>query len=122
MGCFRGRGVTGSVYFAGTLLIGSPTTSGVLTGACTSRWCTRTPTRSLNPIMPIGAQITEALRAHQPVGKAQTREQAVELLVSSVSRCLASLAELPTSALRRHAGAGHDRDRAPPPAEAAHRR
>jgi oligopeptide/dipeptide ABC transporter ATP-binding protein len=38
------------------------------------------PTRSLNPTMRIGSQIAEAVRTHRPVGKQQSREQAVELL------------------------------------------
>ncbi|MFT4034351.1 MAG: ABC transporter ATP-binding protein [Patulibacter sp.] len=38
------------------------------------------PMRSLNPVMRIGDQIAEQLRAHQPVGRAAARRQAVELL------------------------------------------
>src|ERR1700688_4096653 len=38
------------------------------------------PARSLNPTMKIGAQITEAIRAHRKVPKSEARAQAVELL------------------------------------------
>jgi oligopeptide/dipeptide ABC transporter ATP-binding protein len=38
------------------------------------------PARSLNPTMKVGAQITEALRAHRKVDRKQARAQAVELL------------------------------------------
>jgi len=38
------------------------------------------PARSLNPTMKIGAQITEAIRAHRKVARSEARAQAVELL------------------------------------------
>ena len=38
------------------------------------------PSRSLNPTMRIGSQITEAIRAHRQVGKEEANAQAVELL------------------------------------------
>jgi oligopeptide/dipeptide ABC transporter ATP-binding protein len=38
------------------------------------------PSRSLNPTMRIGSQITEAIRAHRQVGKDEANAQAVELL------------------------------------------
>jgi oligopeptide/dipeptide ABC transporter ATP-binding protein len=38
------------------------------------------PTRSLNPTMKIGAQITEAVRAHGEVPRTQARERAIELM------------------------------------------
>jgi oligopeptide/dipeptide ABC transporter ATP-binding protein len=38
------------------------------------------PTRSLNPTMRIGAQITEAIRAHGGVSRAQARDRAIELM------------------------------------------
>ena len=38
------------------------------------------PERSLNPTMRIGTQITEAIRCHLPLGRAEAHERAVELL------------------------------------------
>ena len=38
------------------------------------------PSRSLNPTMRIGAQLTEAIRSHLPLSRAQARERALELL------------------------------------------
>jgi oligopeptide/dipeptide ABC transporter ATP-binding protein len=38
------------------------------------------PARSLNPTMRVGAQITEAIRAHQQVSRREAREQSVQLL------------------------------------------
>jgi len=38
------------------------------------------PERSLNPTMQIGAQITEAVRRHLPLGRQQAADRAVELL------------------------------------------
>jgi oligopeptide/dipeptide ABC transporter ATP-binding protein len=38
------------------------------------------PARSLNPTMRVGAQITEAIRTHRKLGKADARAEAVELL------------------------------------------
>jgi oligopeptide/dipeptide ABC transporter ATP-binding protein len=37
------------------------------------------PARSLNPTMRVGPQIAEAIRAHQPVGRAAARERVIEL-------------------------------------------
>lgn len=38
------------------------------------------PKYSLNPVMSIGGQVTEALRAHEKVGKAEARERALAML------------------------------------------
>lgn len=38
------------------------------------------PMTALDPVMRIGAQMTEAIRAHAPVGEAEARRRAVELL------------------------------------------
>jgi oligopeptide/dipeptide ABC transporter ATP-binding protein len=38
------------------------------------------PARSLNPTMRIGAQLTEAIRSHLPLSRAQAKERALELL------------------------------------------
>ncbi len=38
------------------------------------------PMSSLNPVMRVGEQITEAIRAHRPVSRADARRRAIELL------------------------------------------
>jgi peptide/nickel transport system ATP-binding protein len=38
------------------------------------------PMTSLNPVMTVGAQLSEAIRAHEAVGRAEARKQAVEAL------------------------------------------
>ena len=38
------------------------------------------PMTSLNPVMTVGAQLTEAIRAHEPVGRSEARKRAVEAL------------------------------------------
>lgn len=38
------------------------------------------PTTSLNPVLSVGNQIAEALRAHRPISRAKARDRAVELL------------------------------------------
>ena len=38
------------------------------------------PLSSLHPFFKVGAQLIEAVRAHQDVSKAQARERAIELL------------------------------------------
>jgi len=38
------------------------------------------PMTSLNPVFTIGAQIVEAIRLHQDVGKAEARHRAIEVL------------------------------------------
>ena len=38
------------------------------------------PMTSLNPVLTVGAQLVEAIRAHDPVGRAQARARALEAL------------------------------------------
>ena len=38
------------------------------------------PTRSLNPVVPIGRQITEGMRFHRKIGRKEARERAADLL------------------------------------------
>ena len=40
------------------------------------------PKYSLNPVMTIGRQIVETLRAHEPVGKAEARKRALDMLAA----------------------------------------
>jgi oligopeptide/dipeptide ABC transporter ATP-binding protein len=72
--------VSGSARFDGNELIG-------LSERGIRRWrgsdiamVFQDPSRSLNPTMKIGAQITEAIRRHAGVGRAAARERANELL------------------------------------------
>ena len=72
--------ITGSATFAGTQLIGLTDDQLRAHRGADVAMVFQDPTRSLNPTMRIGSQIAEAVRAHRPVGKAQARERAVELL------------------------------------------
>ncbi len=72
--------VTGSARFAGAELIGL--SDDQLRGhrGTDIAMVFQDPTRSLNPTMRIGRQITEAVTAHRRMAKAAARERAVELL------------------------------------------
>ncbi len=72
--------VTGSARFLGTQLIGL--TDDQLRGhrGADIAMVFQDPARSLNPTMRVGAQITEAIRAHERIGRGEAREQATELL------------------------------------------
>ena len=72
--------VAGSASFAGIQLIGLTDEQLREHRGANVAMVFQDPTRSLNPTMRIGAQIAEAVRAHQDVTKAQARERAVELL------------------------------------------
>jgi oligopeptide/dipeptide ABC transporter ATP-binding protein len=72
--------VTGSAKFAGTQLIGLSDDQLRAHRGANVAMVFQDPTRSLNPTMRIGSQIAEAVRAHQPVSKAEARERAVDLL------------------------------------------
>jgi oligopeptide/dipeptide ABC transporter ATP-binding protein len=72
--------VSGSARFDGNELIG-------LSERGIRRWrgseiamVFQDPSRSLNPTMKIGTQITEAIRRHSGAGRAAARERAIELL------------------------------------------
>jgi oligopeptide/dipeptide ABC transporter ATP-binding protein len=72
--------VTGSARFQGRELIG-------LSDAGIRQHCGRDvamvfqdPARSLNPTMRVGTQVTEAIRAHQPVSRRDARDRAIELM------------------------------------------
>jgi oligopeptide/dipeptide ABC transporter ATP-binding protein len=72
--------VTGSASFAGTQLIGLTDDQMRAHRGADVAMVFQDPTRSLNPIMRIGSQIAEAVRAHRRVSKAHARERAVDLL------------------------------------------
>jgi oligopeptide/dipeptide ABC transporter ATP-binding protein len=72
--------VTGSARFQGTELIGLTDDEMRRHRGTDMAMVFQDPSRSLNPTMRVGNQIAEAVRAHRPVGKAEARDQAVELL------------------------------------------
>jgi oligopeptide/dipeptide ABC transporter ATP-binding protein len=72
--------VTGSVRFSGTELLGLSDKQMREHRGANIAMVFQDPTRSLNPTMRVGHQITEAVRAHQPLDKRSARDRAVELL------------------------------------------
>jgi oligopeptide/dipeptide ABC transporter ATP-binding protein len=72
--------VTGSARFQGLQLIGLTEDRMREHRGADVAMVFQDPTRSLNPTMRVGAQIAEAVRTHRQVGRAQSREEAVELL------------------------------------------
>jgi oligopeptide/dipeptide ABC transporter ATP-binding protein len=72
--------VTGSVRLDGVELVGMPEKEIRAHRGADIAMVFQDPARSLNPTMRIGDQITEGIRAHADVDRAQARERAVELL------------------------------------------
>jgi oligopeptide/dipeptide ABC transporter ATP-binding protein len=72
--------VSGSVRFRGEEILGRPEPELRRLRGAELAMIFQDPARSLNPTMKVGAQITEAIRIHLPVGKAEAREQGIELL------------------------------------------
>ncbi|MGH3185955.1 MAG: ABC transporter ATP-binding protein [Streptosporangiaceae bacterium] len=72
--------VTGSARFQGLQLIGLSEDRMREHRGADVAMVFQDPTRSLNPTMRVGAQIAEAVRTHRQVGRARSREEAVELL------------------------------------------
>ncbi len=72
--------VSGSARFRGTELIGLPEREIRRRRGAEIAMVFQDPARSLNPTMRIGVQITEAVRAHTRMSRAQARERAIELL------------------------------------------
>ena len=72
--------VSGSALFDGAQLVGMPERElrGRLGPGLAMVF--QDPARSLNPTMRIGIQITEAIRAHFPVGRKEAKDRAIELL------------------------------------------
>lgn len=72
--------VSGSVWFEGEKLLGLPEREMRARRGRDIAMVFQNPERSLNPTMRIGAQITEAIRTHLPMNRAQAEERALELL------------------------------------------
>jgi oligopeptide/dipeptide ABC transporter ATP-binding protein len=72
--------VTGSARIDGVELVGMPEPEMRRHRGADIAMVFQDPTRSLNPTMRIGAQITEAIRAHERVEKDAAKERALQLL------------------------------------------
>jgi oligopeptide/dipeptide ABC transporter ATP-binding protein len=72
--------VTGSIRFEGQELVGLSERRIRRHRGASVAMVFQDPARSLNPTMRIGAQVTEAIRAHQKVDRGAARTRAVELL------------------------------------------
>ena len=72
--------VRGSARFDGEELIGLPEAELQAHRGASIAMVFQDPTRSLNPTMRIGSQITEAIEAHLPLEGVAARERALELL------------------------------------------
>jgi oligopeptide/dipeptide ABC transporter ATP-binding protein len=72
--------VSGSVRFEGRELLGLPDKEMRRHRGAAIAMVFQDPTRSLNPTMRVGAQITEAIRAHRQIDRRAAQERAVELL------------------------------------------
>ncbi|MCO7193898.1 ABC transporter ATP-binding protein [Pseudonocardia sp. McavD-2-B] len=76
----RGRIAGGSVSFRGEEIAGAgPERLRRLRGAEIAM-VFQNPMSALDPLFSVGDQVVEAIRVHRPVGRAQARERAVELL------------------------------------------
>ncbi len=81
------------------------------------------PMTSLNPVMTVGAQLTEPLQIHLGMTPLAARARAAELLrLVGIPDPEQRLRPAPASVLRRHAATHHDRDRAGLRPQADHRR
>ena len=76
----RGTAVSGSARLRGSELIGLTDAELRKHRGQNMAMVFQDPARSLNPTMRVGAQITEAIRAHRQVSKKEAYAQAVELL------------------------------------------
>jgi oligopeptide/dipeptide ABC transporter ATP-binding protein len=72
--------VSGSARFDGAELVGLPERELRRVRGADIAMVFQDPTRSLNPTMRIGTQITEAVRAHSDIDRRGARDRAVELL------------------------------------------
>ena len=78
--------VTGSIRFEGSELLGLSDKKLRAHRGSSFAMVFQDPSRSLNPTMRIGKQVTEAVRAHLPLDRAAARERAIELLALVVCR------------------------------------
>ena len=76
----KGTAISGSARIRGSELIGLSDTELRRHRGTDLAMVFQDPSRSLNPTMRIGTQITEAITAHRQVGKSEANAQAVELL------------------------------------------
>ncbi len=75
-----GAEISGSARLRGTELIGLSDSQLRKHRGSDMAMVFQDPARSLNPTMRVGKQISEAIRTHRKVGKAEARDQAIELL------------------------------------------
>ncbi len=81
------------------------------------------PLSSLNPVLTIGRQITEALETHSGISEKEAQKRAIELLeLVGIPERGQARQRLPAPVQRRDAPARDDRDGAQLRAEPAHRR
>jgi oligopeptide transport system ATP-binding protein len=72
--------ISGSARFDGTELVGMPEPGIRRLRGSQIAMVFQDPTRSLNPTMRVGTQITEAVRAHSDVDRRAARDRAIDLL------------------------------------------
>ena len=75
-----GRVTSGSVFFEGREILGLPLREKNRIRGKRIGLVFQDPMTSLNPTMPVGKQITEALRVHEGMGSGAARKRAIELL------------------------------------------
>jgi peptide/nickel transport system ATP-binding protein len=76
----RGVEVSGSVRFDGEELLGMRDDRRRALRGAEMAMVFQDPMSSLNPVVPIGVQVTEVLRRHRDMTRAEARDEAVELL------------------------------------------
>jgi peptide/nickel transport system ATP-binding protein len=76
----QGAKITGRILFEGRDLLGLPDPELQKIRGNEIAMIFQDPSSSLHPLYRVGAQIVEAVRAHQDIPKAQARERTIELL------------------------------------------
>ncbi len=76
----RGVQVGGSVVFDGDELLGMPEERRRSLRGSEMAMVFQDPMSSLNPVVPIGVQVTEVLRRHRDMNRTEARDEAVDLL------------------------------------------